>query len=199
MQAQGDHISRLSFPRGLHSKSSGPFFIVILRSPLDCQCWPPVQAILKHRTDQASLSAAQLDLDHVVRAGLASMGDTEPVLSEQQRPRAADDLGDTRAIVPETRVMCCMLSAPPWMASGRPFNSEPHPLLTGSVDGIQRERRLQSSSFRCLRLLTFSLISCFTLLLSWDKICSAKAEKVIQPPSLHVREGLILAVTLAAV
>lgn len=127
-------------------------------------------------------------------------GDTEPVLSEQQRPRVADDLRDTRAIVLETGVMCCMLSAPPWRATGRPFNSEPHaPFLTGSVDGIQRERLLQSSSFRCLRLLMFSLISCFTLLVSWDKTCSAKAERVIQPPSLHVREGLILALPLAAV
>lgn len=98
----------------------GPFFI-FLQSPLDCKCWPPIQAILKLRTDQASLSVAQLDSDHVVRAGLASMGDTEPVLSEQQRPRVADDLGDTRAIVLETGVMCCVLSAPPLDGHGQTF------------------------------------------------------------------------------
>ena len=39
----------------------------------------------------------------------------------------------------------------------------------------------------------FSLISCFTLLISWDKTFSAEAVKVIQQPSLHVREGWILA------
>ena len=38
-----------------------------------------------------------------------------------------------------------------------------------------------------------SLISCFTLLISWDKTFSAEAVKVIQLPSLHVREGWILA------
>lgn len=41
----------------------------------------------------------------------------------------------------------------------------------------------------------FSLISCFTLLISWDKTLSAEAEKVIQLPSLCVREDSILAVS----
>lgn len=40
-----------------------------------------------------------------------------------------------------------------------------------------------------------SLISCFTLLISWDKTFSAEAEKVIQLPSLCVREDSILAVS----
>lgn len=42
----------------------------------------------------------------------------------------------------------------------------------------------------------FSLISCFTLLISWDKTSSAEAEKVIQPPSLQAREGSMLALPL---
>lgn len=114
----------------------------------------------------------------------------EPVLSEPQRAGVGDALGRHASPLFQNRVVCRPPSASPWMSPQKFLFILSHSICNRLHGCLQCERPLRSSSFCCLRLLMFSLISCFTLLISWDKTFSAEAVKVIQlHPSMRGRVG----------
>ena len=63
-----------------------------------------------------------------------------------------------------------------------------HTICNRLCGWLQCERPLRSSSFCCLRLLMLSLISCFTLLISWDKTFSV-IFTASQSPAFYYRSG----------